>query len=92
MKAIIYSADKNEKLKSERGIGFEEIVDAITNGYLIKIVEHPNSKRYPNQKMFLVEINDYIYVAPFIEDKTALYLKTIFKSRKYTKKYLKKKL
>jgi hypothetical protein len=35
-----------------------------------------------------LEINDYVYYVPFIEDNEKIFLKTIIPSRKYTKKYL----
>jgi len=79
---------KNELLKKERDIGFEDVINAIDNGRLIVTLDHPNQKLYSNQKMYVVNINDYAYVVPFVEDKDKRFLKTIFPSRKMTKKYL----
>jgi len=81
---------KNELLKKNRRISFEEIILCISEGKLIDILEHPNKLKYPNQKIYLVERDDYIYAVPFIEDKenNQIFLKTIFPTRKYTKKYL----
>lgn len=38
--------------------------------------------------MFVVEIENYIYLVPFIEKEDEIFLKTIYPSRKATKKYL----
>jgi hypothetical protein len=36
-----WNHDKNEKLKAERGIGFEQVVLHIERGDLLDVVEHP---------------------------------------------------
>lgn len=89
MKLFEWDDEKNEKLKADRGISFEEVVFYITNGFALDVVPHPNPTRYPGQKMFVVNIDDYAYLIPFLEDDEVIYLKTIIPSRKATKKYLK---
>jgi uncharacterized DUF497 family protein len=79
---------KNAKLKSERGIGFEEIVFHIERGDLLDILEHPNPERYGGQRIFVVRREDYVYVVPFVEDEHTVFLNTIIPSRKATKEYL----
>lgn len=37
--------------------------------------------------MYVIEIDSYIYLVPFVNEKI-IFLKTIFPSRKATKKYL----
>ena len=78
-------------LKATRNIGFEDIIDAIDNGHLVRDFKHP-SKKHPNQRIFAVNINHYIYVVPYVSDRKTggIFLKTIYPSRKLTKKYLKK--
>ena len=45
--------------------------------------------KYLGQKIFIVEIKNYVYAIPFIQKKENwFFLKTIFPSRKLTKKYL----
>lgn len=83
-----WDEEKNQKLKEERDISFQEIVDAMENGYLLDVIPHPNQKKYPGQKIFIVNINNYIYSVPFAETNEKVFLKTIFPSRKATKKYL----
>jgi hypothetical protein len=52
------------------------------------ILNHKNQKRYPDQKIYAVEINNYVYLVPFVETEKEIFLKTIIPSRKATKKYL----
>jgi uncharacterized DUF497 family protein len=87
---VVYDWDdrKNEKLKKERNISFEEVVVAIESEKLLDIVQ--NKKRYKNQKIFIVEIDDYAYCVPFENQKDKVILKTIFPNEKATKKYLPK--
>jgi len=80
---------KNERLKLEREICFEDIVIAISEGRLHDVVTHPNPKKYPGQQIYIVEIQEYIYAVPFVEDEVKIFLKTIFASRVLTKRYLK---
>lgn len=88
MKLFEWDNDKNEKLKNEREISFEEIVLYIVNDCIIDIVSHPDQNKYPSQKMFIVNIDNYAYLVPFIEKEETVFLKTIIPSRKATKKYL----
>jgi len=88
MKYFDWSTQKNEQLKAERYINFEEIIIAIEEGKLLNIERHPNQNRYPGQQMFIVNIDNYVYLVPFVEDDEKIFLKTIIPSRKATKKYL----
>jgi hypothetical protein len=80
---------KNEWLKENQGIGFEKIVSLLGEGCLIDIKPNP-SKNFSNQQLFIIEYGDYVYVVPFVRNGNNCFLKTIFPSRKETKKYLKK--
>jgi hypothetical protein len=90
MKYFDWSDDKNDLLKETRNICFEEIVLAIANNKLLDILEHHNKDKYPGQKMFVVEVRDYAYLVPFVEDEEKYFLKTIYPSREATDKYLSK--
>ena len=79
---------KNEKLKVERGISFEQIVMHIERGDLLDLVAHPNQEKYPGQRIIVVEINEYAYLVPFVESSEGKFLKTIIPSRKATRDYL----
>ena len=88
MKPVRFSKEKNDWLRAKRGIDFEEISNVIKRGELVQVIEHPNKKRYPKQKMFLVDLRNYIFIVPFFEESDFIFLKTIYPSRKYTKKLL----
>lgn len=88
MKAISWDAGKNQTLMGERGVSFEEVVFALQSGRLIDDVVHPNKTRYPDQRMFVVAIDDYAWLVPYVENDKELFLKTIIPSRKATKRYL----
>ncbi len=91
-KTIRYSLEKNELLKAERYISFEDIILALESGCLLDDIEHPNRAKYPNQNIFiiLVQIKNYVYLVPYVEDEKSIFLKTIIPSRKMNKKYNKK--
>jgi uncharacterized DUF497 family protein len=88
VKYFTWDDAKNEKLKADRGIGFEEIVFLVGQGHVLDILEHPNQQRYGRQRIFVVERDDYVYLVPFVEDDRLIALKTIIPSRKATKHYL----
>jgi uncharacterized DUF497 family protein len=88
MKAYSWNTDKNELLQKERGISFEEIVLNIQLGNEVAIYNHPNAKKYPNQKISVVLIEDYAYLVPYVEEDEQFFLKTIIPSRKATKQYV----
>lgn len=84
-----FCPEKNGWLQEHRSISFEEIISIIDDQGPLSIVSHPNEQKYPNQQMYLIDIEDYIYVVPFVrKDRKTVFLKTIFKSRKMTKQYL----
>lgn len=87
MKIYAWNPEKNEQLKKERGVSFEEVVFHIEAGDEVDVLEHPNRDRYPNQKISLVLIEGYAYLVPFVESVTEIFLKTIIPSRKATKQY-----
>lgn len=88
-----YSASKNIQLINERHISFEEVIAALENEQLLDVIVHPNQKKYPNQQMYVVQINSYVYLVPFVEvDERTVFLKTIFPSRKAKKQYIEKEV
>ena len=88
MKLFDWNLGKNEELKAQRKISFEDIVFSISRDGLMDILEHPDQQRYPGQRIFVVSVDDYAYLVPFIEDEKTIFLKTIIPSRKMTRKYL----
>ena len=88
MKPVRFSEEKDKWLRKERNIGFSEVIEEITKKEIIKVIDNPNKKKYPRQKIYLIKINNYVFSVPFVEEKEYFFLKTIIPSRKQTKKYL----
>lgn len=88
MKPFRWSVAKNETLKAERGISFENMVIAIEAEGLLDILSHPNAEKYPAQRILVVECDHYAYLVPFVEEEEHFFLKTIIPSRKATRDYL----
>ncbi len=91
MKLYNWNNDKNELLRKNRAICLEDIVLYIDKGFLVDDIVHPNQEKYPGQRMLVVDIENYIYLIPYVESKGELFMKTIIPSRKATKKYLERK-
>lgn len=87
MKAIAWNARKNEALKSERGVSFEDTVFHMRAGDILDTFDHPNQVKYPGQKIHAIAVEDYVYLVPFVESDDEVFLKTIIPSRKATKQY-----
>lgn len=87
MKTIVWNEEKNQLLKLQRNISFDDILEKIKLGEIIARKTHPNTKKYPNQQIFIFAINDYICYVPFVENETEIFLKTIIFSRKLNKEY-----
>ena len=88
MKPFRWNHDKNETLKKERSISFEEIVLAIEADGLLDELRHPNPEKYPNQSILVVALDCYVYLVPYVEEQDYFFLKTVIPSRKATRDYL----
>jgi len=88
VKTYVWNEEKNQRLKSERRVSFEEIIVHIAIGDVLDIVEHPNPEKYKGQRIFIVKMRDYAWLVPFVESEDEIFLKTIIPSRKATRKYL----
>lgn len=88
MKPFRWSHDKNEILKKERSISFEEIVLAIEADGLLDELQHANPEKYPSQSILIVALGGYVYLVPYVEEPGYYFLKTVIPSRKATRYYL----
>jgi uncharacterized DUF497 family protein len=88
MKSFDWDSEKNDWLIKVRGISFERIVFLIEHGGLLDIVTHHNPSKYPNQKILIVNLDNYAWLVPFVESNDRYFLKTIIPSRKATREYL----
>lgn len=88
MRDFDWNDEKNEFLKSSRGMSFEEVVFHIQNGDVLDVIKHPNADRYPKQHIIVLNIEGYVYLVPYVKERGVRFLKTIIPSRKATKEYL----
>ena len=88
MKPVNWNSTKNQQIIAERGISFEDVVFYLQQGSLLDGIKHPNEKKYPNQRIFVLDIDGYVYLVPYVEDRKEIFLKTVIPSRKATKQYL----
>jgi uncharacterized DUF497 family protein len=88
MKIFDWNADKNQQLIADRGVSFEEVIFFIQEGHLLDDLKHPNEKKYPRQRIFIVDIDNYAYLIPYVEDREVIFLKTIIPSRVATEQYI----
>ena len=86
MKYFDWDEEKNEWLLQTRDISFELCVACIEQGYLLDILA--NKAPRSHQKVFILNIEGYVYRVPFVEDEEKIFLKTAYPSRQDTKKYL----
>ena len=76
---IVWDEEKSTKLKMQRGISLEEVATMILEKEYVDILEHPKRR---GQRLFIVSIEGYIHVVPFVMDKDGnIVLKTVFPSR-----------
>lgn len=88
MKAFRWNPEKNDKLKTERGVSFESMVVAVESGGLLDILSHPAQAKYPRQRILVIACDSYAYLVPFVEEDDYFFLKTIVPSLKATRDYL----
>ena len=81
-----FNPEKNLLLLETRGITFEHIITQINDNKILDIINHPNKDKYPNQKVYVLDIDGYCYLVPYIKNGNEIFLKTIIPSRKATKK------
>ena len=88
-KVIRWELKKSAWLKAsaERGgIGFEECAVLIEAGQILDSIDNP-SANHLDQKIFVLEINSYVYLVPYVETEEEIFLKTLYPIRKHTAIY-----
>ena len=91
MKPLVWNEEKNKWLKLVRNVSFEDVGKIIETGKSLDDIKHPNKEKYTHQRMWIVEIRDYIYLVPYVEDAHKYFLKTIIPSRKAKRTYSSKR-
>ena len=88
VREVRWNAEKDLLLRSDPargGIGLAECAVAIEEGRILD--DLPNPVR-AGQRILVLDINAYAYVVPYVTDGDAIFLKTMFPSRKHTAQYL----
>ncbi len=80
--------EKNQQVISDGGVSFEGIVFYLQQGALLDDIEHPNRDKYPSQRIFVIDIDGYVHLVPYVENRKEIFLKTVIPSRKTTQQYL----
>jgi len=88
MKVFRWDNEKNEWLKKNRGVSFEQVLILMEREDVLETIEHPNQNKYPGQKIATVRIDDYAYLVPYVQESNEIFLKTIIPSRKATNKFV----
>lgn len=88
MRRFNWNAEQNQQLIRERGVSFEDVVFFILQGDILDNVKHPNSEKYPGQRIFVISIDEYVHLVPYVESAEEIFLKTVIPSRKATREYL----
>ena len=88
MKVFRWDNEKNELLKKNRGVCFEQVVILMEREDVLDTIEHQNQDKYPGQKIAIIRIDDYVYLVPYVQENEEIFLKTIIPSRKATNKYM----
>lgn len=86
MEDFRWNEHKNEKLKRERGVSFELVLEEIGAGRLIDVITSPG-RGHEAQKAYVVDLNGYVHYVPFKKMEDHIFLKTIIPARKLHKKY-----
>lgn len=81
-----FNEEKNSQLFHKRGVTFYNVIDSINQKGILLNIDHPNKDKYPNQKIFVIDIDGYAYCVPYFIKDNKYFMKTIFPSRKF--KYL----
>lgn len=90
MKPFDWDQNKNNLIKATREVSFEDARMAFLNNKVLDDFPNPNQKKYPRQRMSILEIDDYAYLVPYVENENVIFLKTIIPNGKATRKYLRK--
>ncbi len=83
---IEWDDEKNQRLQKERGLSFEDALEAIMDGRVLADLEHPDTER-SHQRLMVLEIDQYVVTVPYVVDEDKMFLKTMFRDRKMQRKY-----
>jgi len=80
---VTWNETKGQRLKRIRGASFEELFE----GELLDIRDNPARS---NQNIMIFDYHGYIWAVPCVVEGQEIFLKTLYRSRKYFKIYKKR--
>ena len=80
---ISWNPVKSARLKRIRSVSFEELM----GGELLDIFDNPSRN---NQQILIIDYRGYIWAIPCIIEEQNIFLKTLYRTRKYQKIYRKR--
>jgi hypothetical protein len=92
-KVIRWNPEKAKQLRqstTRKGITFEACVIAIEGNGVLDIIKNPNAN-HPDQLCFVLGIEGYAFLVPFVETEEEVFLKTAMPVRGLTAKYFGRK-
>lgn len=87
MLEYIWDNAKDERLRLQRHISFDDVKYRLTSGDLLDDIQHPNQERYPGQRLYIVRINNRAWVVPHRRTARYVFLYTAYPSEKFTRLY-----
>lgn len=79
---------KDEWLRQNRSLSFDDVVHHLEHGGFLAEKLHPNQLRHPGQRLYVIRIGDYTYEVPFYRTGVVDFLLTVYPSRKATRDHL----
>ena len=74
---ITYSKEKDYQLQKDRGISFKDLINKIMKLDILDDIKHSNITKYPNQRMFIIELQNYSYLVPYVEEENGIFQNSI---------------
>ena len=80
----VWGEDKDRWLRRTRSVSFSRIAEQILAGDYLDVLENPSRQ---DQDVFVLRVDGYTWVVPFVIDKGTIFLKTAYPSRKFHRRY-----
>ena len=80
---FLFDEEKDLLLRERRGVCFHDVIRIVEQDVILWYSPHRDLHRYPNQRLFVVEIDGYAYCVPYVIDGETWVLKTVYPNRKF---------
>ena len=86
MGIIGWSPRKNNEVKKKHGFSFEEVFEAIENGFVLDVYKNTNPL-YKGEYLMDINLKGKLVLVPFMREKGKIILKSAYQDKKLKKKY-----